>query len=161
MSFIHLRNGSVVDDTQKVGRADGGDTLLDAAGTRYSPVDPPGSHQMRAHAALVVNPAGLNNALRYQALAGGADGEEITVEHVDSASNNVPLTVAVTGFAVVVNLATDATSVVTSTADDVLAAVNADPDASQLVIVDLDTVEANDGTGLCAAAAAAALVRPA
>lgn len=84
----------------------------------------------------------------------GATGNNITVAFVDSVSNNVPLSISVTGNAITVNLATDGTSTPTSTANQVIAAINSNAAAANLV-----TAKAGDsgGGGGVAAAAASAL----
>lgn len=55
---------------------------------------------------------------------GGLIGDNITVTLVDPAGNNVPLSVAVNGYDIVVTLATDGTSTPISTANQVAAAIN-------------------------------------
>jgi hypothetical protein len=54
-----------------------------------------------------------------------AEGKAITVELKDPSGNDQPLSVVVTGTNVVVNLATDNTGAITSTATDVVTAINA------------------------------------
>lgn len=72
---------------------------------KFDEYAPSGTALIAASATL--NPAGNNNNLVYTARDEGVPGNSITVEYVDSASNNVPLTVAVVGSAITVNLATD------------------------------------------------------
>jgi hypothetical protein len=63
----------------------------------------------------------------------GTAGNDITVAYVDPGTPSEALSVAVTGTDIVVNLATDGGSSITSTAAQVIAAVNASPTASALV----------------------------
>jgi hypothetical protein len=94
--------------------------------------------------------AGGDNDLRYTARAGGTGGNSITIEYV-VAGNNTPLTIAVTARDIVVNVATDGAGLPTSTANDILAAVNLSLAARTLVTVAV--AAANDGSGVVAAVA--------
>ena len=58
---------------------------------------------------------------------GHEGGDLVTSEFKNPGANNAPLSVAVTGNDIVVNLATDGTGAVTSTAAQVVAAINASP----------------------------------
>jgi len=75
--------------------------------------------------------------VRVTALEAGTAGNSITLTVVDGAGNNIALSVSVTGTAITVNLATDGSSAPTSTAAQVIAAINANADAAALVIADL------------------------
>jgi hypothetical protein len=76
--------------------------------------------------------------------AWGQDGGNgITAEFKDPLAANAPLGVAVTGSAITVNLATDATGKITSTAAQIVSALNADPAASALVSA--ETYRSNAG----------------
>lgn len=77
----------------------------------------------------------VNQSLTYTAVTSGAAGNLITVEYIDPPGNDVPLSVAVVGTAISVTLATNGSSVITSTGNDVKAAVNAFPAAAALVLV--------------------------
>ena len=55
---------------------------------------------------------------------------------------------SVTGHAITVNLATDATGALSSTTDQVIAAINANPDASALVWADTYRGNANTATAI-------------
>lgn len=66
-----------------------------------------------------------NNAITWTAVTKGAGGNSVTVTLVDPGANNAALAVVVTGNAIVVNLATGAGGAITSTAAQVIAAVNA------------------------------------
>lgn len=111
-------------------------------------------------ASLTVNPAGDDNGLTFTARNYGAEGNRITIEYRDPGTNNATLSVSVSGDTIVVNLATGAAGAVTSTAAEVLAAVNASVAASRLVSVAIhaaDTGVADDGSGVVTAMAAAPL----
>ena len=89
--------------------------------------------------------------LVFTAVAPEAAGENVTVEFVDPGAINQPLTVTVVGDAVTINLATDGAGAITTTAAELMAAVNADTDASALVTV--STASGNDGSGVVTAMA--------
>lgn len=86
----------------------------------------------------------------YTARDGGTDGNSITITVVDSASNNVALSIGVVSTAITVNLATDGASAPTSTGTQVLAALQASAAAMALVEV--------AGTGTMSTVQAAASV---
>jgi hypothetical protein len=86
----------------------------------------------------------------YTARKGGTAGNSVTVTVVDSASNNVALSIGVSGTAITVNLATDGASAPTSTGAQVLAALRASATASALATF--------DGTGTMSTVQAAASV---
>jgi Zinc carboxypeptidase/Chitobiase/beta-hexosaminidase C-terminal domain len=65
---------------------------------------------------------------------GHEGGNGITAQFVDPAANNSPLGVTVADKAITVKLATNASGVITSTAAQVIAAINASPEASALVL---------------------------
>ena len=64
---------------------------------------------------------------------GHQGGDQVTAEIKNPGAANAPLSVAVTGKDIVVNLATNASGAATSTAAQVVAAINANPAASALV----------------------------
>ncbi|MBE2318010.1 chitobiase/beta-hexosaminidase C-terminal domain-containing protein [Solirubrobacter sp. CPCC 204708] len=64
---------------------------------------------------------------------GHQGGDDVTAEIKNLGAENAPLSVAVTGKDIIVNLATDASGAATSTAAQVVAAINASPAASALV----------------------------
>jgi len=72
--------------------------------------------------------------LTYTAKEVGYDGNDITITHVDPSGNNQPLSVSVSGTDITVNLATGAGGAITSTAALVKAAINANIEASELVL---------------------------
>ena len=71
-------------------------------------------------------------AVVFEAIPVGLDGNDITINYTKS-GNSTPLAVAVVNDAITVTLATDVSGDVTSTAADIVAAVNADADAKLLV----------------------------
>jgi hypothetical protein len=100
-------------------------------------------------ASLSVNPAGSDNGILYSALYHGTAGNSIRVRHV-VAGVSTPLTVVVSGNDITVNVATTAGSAASSTANQVVAAVNGNADAAKLVFA-----QANEGTGAGVVAAQA------
>lgn len=67
----------------------------------------------------------------------GAAGNQISITTLNPGTNSAALSVSVVGKSITINLATDGSAVATSTAAQVLAAVNASPAASALVVVEL------------------------
>jgi hypothetical protein len=111
-----------------------------------------------AQATLSRNPTGNDNALTFTARAYGAEGNSISVAYIDPGAD-ADLSVSVFRQAITVNLAY-AAAAITSTAADVLAAIEAHTEANQLVTVAIntgDTGSADDGSGIVTALAAAAL----
>ncbi|MEU8271900.1 M14 family zinc carboxypeptidase [Sphaerisporangium sp. NPDC049002] len=86
---------------------------------------------------------------------GSEGGNDITAALVNPNAAGSALTVGVNGKDIVVNLATDASGSITSTAKQVVDAVNANPAASALVTA--STYRGNAGAGVVAAAAATRL----
>ncbi|MFD2764380.1 M14 family zinc carboxypeptidase [Micromonospora eburnea] len=80
---------------------------------------------------------------------GSEGGNDITMSLVNPGAANAPLTVGVSGKAVTVNLATNGSGAVTSTAAQVVAAVNGHADAAKLLTA--STYRGNAGTGVVAA----------
>lgn len=106
-------------------------------------------------AALTTALTGTNNDLVFTAKVKGAAGNSITVAYVDPGANDAALSVQVTGTEIVVSLATDGSGVITSTAAQVEAAIEASTAAAALVTV--ANAAANDGTGVVTAMAEDAL----
>lgn len=107
-----------------------------------------------------VNPAGEDNGLTFTARSYGADGNSIRVTYVDPGAASQSLSVAVAGTSIVVSLATDGDALITSTAADILAAIEAKQAAANLVSVAIMTSDsgvADDGTGTVTAMTATAL----
>jgi hypothetical protein len=99
-------------------------------------------------ASLTTSLAGTNNDLVFTARTGGPGGNSIRVQYV-VAGNNTPLSVDILGYDIIVNVATDGGGAATSTAAQVMSAVQRS--ASHLVTVELAT--SNDGTGIVTALA--------
>jgi ActR/RegA family two-component response regulator len=99
---------------------------------------------------------GAVSKLKYTAQSAypGTKGNAITVQYV-TAGNNTPLSVVVSGTAIVVNLATGPAGAVTSIVNDVLNALKINSLAMALVDVDLS---AGTGTDLAVAMASSPLV---
>jgi hypothetical protein len=77
---------------------------------------------------------------------GHTGGDDVTAEFKNPGAANSPLSVAVTGKDLVVNLATDAGGALTSTAAQVVAAINASPEAAALLSA--TTFRGNTGAGV-------------
>jgi len=119
-----------------------------------------GAPDATAQATLSRDPAGDENALTFTSVAYGAGANDITIEYVDPSANDAVLSVVVTASAIVVNLATGVAGAITSTAAEVLAAIEAEAAAAALVTVAIDTGDtgvADDGSGVVTALAAAAM----
>lgn len=101
--------------------------------------------------ALTTAMAGANNDLVFTAKLGGAAGAPLSVRLVDPAANSATLSVSVSGYDITVNLATDGSGVITSTASQVSAAIADSTEANALVAV--ANAAANDGTGVVTALA--------
>jgi hypothetical protein len=107
-------------------------------------------------AALTVNPTGDDNGLIFTAVAYGAGGNDISIEYVDPSANDAELSVSVVGSAITVSLATGEAGAITSTAADVLAAIEASAAADALVTVAIMTADSgsgDDGSGVVTAMA--------
>ncbi|MFI6328544.1 M14 family zinc carboxypeptidase [Micromonospora chersina] len=81
---------------------------------------------------------------------GSEGGNDVTMALVDPGTANAPLTVSVSGKAVAVRLATNGSGAITSTAAQVVAAVNGNADAAKLLTA--STYRGNAGAGVVAAA---------
>jgi hypothetical protein len=100
-------------------------------------------------ASVTIDPAGVNNALVWTAVAEGTPGNVITVQYINPGTPSAVLSVVRTGPVIVVNLATDGASVVTTTANQIITAILASTSISEIVTVVL--ASGNDGTGVVAA----------
>lgn len=103
-------------------------------------------------ATLTTSLTGTNNDLVYTADANGTAGNSITVRYVDPAVANASLSVSVSGSAITVNLATNGSSAITTTAAQVKTAIEAHATAAGLV--NIANAGGNDGTGVVTALAA-------
>lgn len=111
-------------------------------------------------ASAAINPTGDDNALTFTARVYGVEGNSISVAYVDPSANDAALSVSVFRQAISVSLATDGSGVITSTAAEVLAAVEAHGEANSLVTVAIDASDSgagDDGSGIVTAIAATAL----
>jgi hypothetical protein len=98
---------------------------------------------------------GADNDIKLTARIGGTGGNAITIALVDPSGNNQPLGVTVSELAISVSLATGVAGAITSTAAQVVAAINADAAAKMLVVATVKTGDA--GTGIVTALGAANL----
>ena len=114
-----------------------------------------GNGSVEASATLSTNLTGANNDLTFTAVTSGAAANSITIRYVDPAAAGAALSVSVSGNAITVNLATDGSSVITSTAAEIDAAIDALPAAAALVTP--ANKAANDGSGVVTAMSATAL----
>lgn len=104
--------------------------------------------QQEAKASLLTGVGASNNALTWLSKLVGTLGNVITVRMVAPGTNNAALSVSVSGKTITVNLATNGSAVVTTTAAQVRTAILANADASALVKV------SNTGGGGATATAA-------
>lgn len=100
-------------------------------------------------ATLTTALTGANNDLKYTADLRGTVGNAITIAYINPATPSAALSVVVVGNAITVNLATNGSSVITSTASQILTAINASVAASALISVAL--APANTGAGVVTA----------
>jgi len=101
--------------------------------------------QYTSYAELTTNLSGDNNDLRYIAKTAGPPGRDISIRYVRPATANQPLSVSVVTNAITVNLATDAGSNVTTTANHILNAIVGTAAAHALVHVSLKSGETGVG----------------
>lgn len=106
-------------------------------------------------ASLTTAGGNANSHLTFTAVTAGLAGEAIKIAMLDNAGNNNPLEVTIVNNEIRIQLATDGAGAVTSTAAEVMAAVNASILAKQLVVASL--VAEETGAGVVAALAATAL----
>ncbi len=105
-------------------------------------------------ASLTTALTGANNDLVYTAKQGGPGGNSIRVEYV-VAGNNTPLTIAVRGYDITVNVATSGAGAATSTSAQVKSALESNADSLRLVTI--AHAASNDGTGVVTALTLTAL----
>lgn len=99
--------------------------------------------------------AGGNNDILITAKKAGTDGNNIKVELKDPGAASQALAVSVEGDTIVVSLATDGAGAITSTAQNVIDAINAHLVAKDLVTA--ANASGSDGSAVVAAVAATAL----
>jgi hypothetical protein len=96
--------------------------------------------------AQLTHGSATSNAVVVSSHAWGHEGgNDITIDFVNPGASDQPLTVGVDGDAITVSLATSGTGGLTSTAAQVVAAINGDPGASALVLA--HTYRGNSGNG--------------
>lgn len=105
---------------------------------------------------LVTGTEGDDTAILWTAKTAGAAGNDITVTLADPGGNNQSLSVDVADTDITVNLATDGGGAITSTADQVKAAVAADSPGADDLVTAVDS-GASDGSGVVAAESQASL----
>jgi hypothetical protein len=105
--------------------------------------------QPQTTASLSTGTMAANNALTFTAVSAGAIGNTVSVKMRNPQANSAALSVTVNGSAIVVNLATDAAGVITSTATAVKAAIDVKAEAAALVSV--ANTGASNGSGIVAA----------
>lgn len=88
---------------------------------------------------------GENNDITLTAKTAGVAGNSITIALVDPSAASQSLSIDVTGTDIVANLATDAESVITTTASLLIAAINDDAEASALVTAALKGTDTGAG----------------
>jgi len=109
--------------------------------------DGDGSGVVGIAATLAVDSTNDNSDVTFTAVNGGIAGNNISIEYVDPGLASQPLGIVVVGNAITVNLETDDTGAITSTANDVVAAIAADVapgGAAELVTAAAD----GDGSGV-------------
>ena len=106
-------------------------------------------------AALTTALGGSNNDLVFTAIRGGSWGNAIRVRYVDPGAPDAAFSIDVDGFDITVNLATDGSSVITTTAADVAARLAAHAYANRLVTIAY--AGSNDGSGAVTALSFTAL----
>ena len=98
---------------------------------------------------LTTDLTGDNNDLDYTAQTAGEAGNDISVAYVDPEEDDAELSILVDETNIGVILATDADGDITTTADDIITAIEADTDAAALV--EVETATNSDGTGVVTA----------
>ncbi|MDT0499719.1 MULTISPECIES: phage tail sheath subtilisin-like domain-containing protein [unclassified Halomonas] len=97
-------------------------------------------------ATLTLGNAPANTGITYTATTAGTAGNNVRIRYVDPGSASATLAVTVDGSDITVTLATDAEGAITSTAADIVTAVNGEAEAAALVTA--AAAEGSDGTGL-------------
>lgn len=100
-------------------------------------------------ASLTLSSAAANTGITYTATNAGTDGNAIRIRYITSGADSEALAVSVAGTDISVTLATDIDGALTTTAIEIVTAINADPAASTLVTA---TVAAgSSGSGIVVA----------
>jgi hypothetical protein len=144
--FHQYGSGDMVNGILKLGENVAASAKLASAGDGYlEAVD------VAVAATLATGVVASNNAITFTAL--GTDEPSVTL--IDPGANDQELVVSVEGLLVKVSLATDGSGVITSTATEVIDAVN-DDDAANILVSAADT-GASTGAAVVAAVATTAL----
>ena len=111
----------------------------------------------KAQSTLTTALTGTNNDLVWSAASAwlGEKGDLITIEYRDPSANSASLSIVVEGTAIIVNLATDGSGVITSTGDTIKTALAAHGVAAAMVSA-VDATD-NDGSGVVTAMTATRL----
>lgn len=102
-----------------------------------------------AAASYTTSLSGDDNDLVFTAVKAGTEGNSLTIAYIDPSANDAELSLDWTYPDLVVNLATGAGGAITSTADDIAAAIAADEVVSRYFSV--ANAAANDGSGVVTA----------
>jgi hypothetical protein len=105
---------------------------------------------MKTVASYTTSLTGSNNDIIFEHVAGGTAGNSYTIVLVDPAAASQSLTVSVTGTAVTVSLATNGAKAITSTAAQVITAINNSADC-RFINFAARNAAGNDGTGVVTA----------
>ncbi|RKR02585.1 hypothetical protein C7446_2303 [Kushneria sinocarnis] len=97
-------------------------------------------------ATLTAGTVAADSAVDYTAVQTGTSGNNIRIRYVDPGQSSATLAVSVSGNDITVTLGTDADGIVSSTATDVVTAVNNSAEASELISAALP--DGSDGAGL-------------
>ncbi|MDY6852433.1 MAG: hypothetical protein SV487_10235, partial [Thermodesulfobacteriota bacterium] len=98
------------------------------------------------HATLTTSLIGSNNNLQFTAVTSGTAGDDVEIEYVNpGAGYGPPTDITVNGDTITVNLETDALGNIVATAQEVMAAINADPASAALVTASLADAGAGGG----------------
>lgn len=100
-------------------------------------------------AVLTTNLAGTNNDLVYTSVAKSESANNITIKYTDPYANNQALNISVSGDDINVTLATNASGAITTTATQIITAIQASTPASALVTV--ASASGNNGSGIVTA----------
>ncbi|SEM52869.1 phage tail sheath protein [Halomonas caseinilytica] len=98
-------------------------------------------------ATTTVDFAAAGSGVQFTAASVGSDGNQLRIRYVDPGSTEAGMRVTVDGTDISVSLATDIDGIITTTADEVVTAINGEPDAAALVVA----VSTGNGTGVVAA----------
>jgi hypothetical protein len=129
----------------------GGDVVVAEADAPVMLLSGAGAPVSAVRATVDINPTGDDNGLTFTARQYGAGGNRISVQYLDPAANDAALSVSVSGLAIVVSLATGEAGAITSTAAEILAAIEASQAATEIVAVAIDAAdsgEGDDGSGI-------------